>query len=129
MSFTFLNKIVGQHNLFKNCPTPSTPKHTQVHIKKVLAKPFAEAPLVTEVTNSSPVNVQIFILLSILLKCKLNVESCTYLLGHVKFKCEHPGEFEVLIVLRKHNRLLLKNKLQLEKLKLIILVRKGINLH
>lgn len=63
-----------------------------------------------EVTNSLQVSainsasVHIFILFSILLKCKLNIESCTYLLGHVKFKCEHPGEISILVILRKHNR-------------------------
>lgn len=59
----------------------------------------------------------------------MNIENCTYLLGHVNFKCEHLGEFGILVILRKYNRLLLKKELQLEKLNVIILVRKEIYSH
>lgn len=55
----------------------------------------------------------------------MNLESCTYIPGHVKLKREHHGELGVLVILRKHNRLLLQSALQAEKLKGVILASKG----
>lgn len=54
----------------------------------------------------------------------MNLESCTYISGHVKLKREHHGEFGVLVILRKQNRLLLQSVLQAEKLKGVILASK-----
>ena len=48
----------------------------------------------------------------------MNIESCTYVnLGHVEVKCMHPGELEVLGILRKHNRLLFKKQTPVRKIK------------
>lgn len=54
----------------------------------------------------------------------MNLESCTYISGHIKLKCEHHGEFGVLVILRKQNRLLLQSALQAEKLNRVILASK-----
>lgn len=54
----------------------------------------------------------------------MNLESCTYIPGHVQPKPEHYGEIGVLVILRKQNRLLLQSVLQAEKLKGVILASK-----